>query len=167
MTEVNDLQARSVSETRVELPQLMLPQDTNPAGHIHGGVILKYIDTAAAIVAMRHSRCNAVTAAIDRMDFIKPVFVGELVHFKASLNWVGKSSMEVGVSVEGENLFTGEFRHCASAYVTFVALDGNGRPRSVPPLLLETEEDRRRNGEAAMRQEMRTQQKLKMEMNRS
>ncbi len=148
------LPPRPSSETRVVLAQLMLPQDTNPAGHIHGGVILKYIDTAAAMVAMRHARGNAVTASIDRLDFLKPVYVGELVHFKASLNWVGRSSMIVGVRVEGENLFTGEIRHTASAYLTFVALNPRGKPMPVPPLLLEDETDKRRFQEAAVRQEI-------------
>jgi len=161
------MEGKPVSASRIALTQHMLPQDTNPAGHIHGGVILKYIDTAAGIVAMRHCRGNAVTAAIDRVDFLKPVFVGDLVHFRASLNWVGRSSMEVGVSVWGENLFTGDLRHTASAYVTYVALDCNGKPCNVPPLILEDDDDRRRNQEAAMRQEMWKAQKLKMQANRS
>lgn len=161
------MEGKTVRASSTTLTQLMLPQDTNPAGHIHGGVILKYIDTAGGIVAMRHCRGNAVTAALDRMDFLKPVFVGELVFFRASLNWVGHSSMEVGVSVWGENLFTGEQRHTASAYLTYVALGRNGKPRSVPPLILETEEEVRRNREAAMRQEMWKAQKRRMQENRS
>ncbi len=162
----SEAQAKTVSHSRMVLTQLMLPQDTNPAGHIHGGVILKYIDTAGGIVAMRHCSGNAVTAAIDRVDFLKPVHVGELVHFRASLNWVGRSSMEVGVSVWGENIFTGEMRHTASAYLTYVALDMDGKPTLVPPLLLETEDDKRRNKEAAMRQELWKKQKLNMQKNR-
>lgn len=161
------MEAKTVGASRLTLTQLMLPQDTNPAGHIHGGVILHYIDTAGGIVAMRHCQGNAVTAAIDRVDLLKPVYVGELVHFKASLNWVGRTSMEVGVCVEGENVFTGEMRHTASAYLTYVALDREGRPTPVPPLLLETDEDRRRNAEAAMRQELWKRQKQSMLQNRS
>ncbi len=161
------MEGKPVSASRISLTQHMLPQDTNPAGHIHGGVILKYIDTAAGIVAMRHCRGNAVTAAIDRVDFLKPVFVGDLAHFHASLNWVGHSSMEVGVSVWGENLFSGDFRHTASAYVTYVALGADGRPCCVPPLILETADDKRRNEEATMRQELWKAQKLKMRENRS
>lgn len=160
------MDAKPASASSIVLTQHMLPQDTNPAGHIHGGVILKHIDTAAGIVAMRHCRSNAVTAAIDRVDFLKPVFVGDLVHFRASLNWVGRSSMEVGVSVWGENLFTGDMRHTSSAYVTYVALGPDGKPCPVPGLLLETEEEERRNQEAAMRQEMWKAQKQKMQENR-
>ncbi len=155
------LLAKSPAETRVVMSQFMLPQDTNPAGHIHGGVILKYIDTAAAMVAMRHAHGNAVTASIDRVDFIMPVYVGELAHFKACLNWVGRSSMVVGVRVEGENLFTGERRHTASAYLTFVALDGNGKPCPIPSIRLETETDKRRFDEAATRQDVWKQHRQK------
>lgn len=161
------MEGKPVSDSQIVLTQHMLPQDTNPAGHIHGGVILKHIDTAAGIVAMRHCRGNAVTAAIDRVDFLKPVFVGDLVHFRASMNWVGHSSMEVGVSVWGENLFTGDYRHTASAYVTYVALGCDGKPCNVPQLILLTEEEKRRNQEASMRQEMWKAQKLKMRANRS
>ncbi|MFW5735331.1 MAG: acyl-CoA thioesterase [Oceanidesulfovibrio sp.] len=137
------------------MTHLVLPQDANPLGHGHGGVILKHIDTAAGMVAMRHVRGNAVTASIDRVDFIRPVFVGELVHLKANLNGVGKTSMEVGVRVEAENLSTGEVRYTNSAYLTFVALTEDGKPLEVPPLIPETDEDVRRQDEAAERRRMR------------
>jgi uncharacterized protein (TIGR00369 family) len=133
----------------------MNPHDANPAGNVHGGVIMKLIDTAAAVVASRHARTNTVTASIDRLDFHHPVFVGDLVFFKASLNMVGRTSLEVGVRVEAENLTRGEVTHTASAYLTYVALDEEGRPRSVPPLILETEEETRRNHEANRRRELR------------
>jgi len=146
---------KTVSENRVVMSYFTLPQDANPAGNIHGGVILKHIDECAAMVAMRHIRGNAVTASIDRVDFLRPVFIGELVTFKASLNLVGKTSMEIGVRVEAENLFTGEVRHTASAYLTYVALDKDHKPTGVPPLILETDEDKRRNIEAQRRREAR------------
>ncbi|MBN2139519.1 MAG: acyl-CoA thioesterase [Desulfovibrionaceae bacterium] len=133
----------------------VLPQDANPSGNLHGGVILRHIDTAGGVVAMRHCRGNAVTASIDRMDFLQPAFVGELLHFKASLNLVGRTSMEIGVRVEAENLFTGHFRHTGSAYLTYVALDKDGRPAPVPPLILDTETAKRRHREAEMRREAR------------
>ncbi len=139
------------------MAQLMNPQDANPAGNVHGGVIMKLIDTAAGAVAIRHSRSNAVTASVDRLSFHSPIFIGDLVMFKASLNMVGKSSMEIGVRVESENLRTGEIRHTASAYLTYVALGDDGRPVTVPPLILETEEDERRNCEAEKRKEQRLQ----------
>ncbi|RMG85828.1 MAG: acyl-CoA thioesterase [Candidatus Dadabacteria bacterium] len=156
---------RRVSETRVEVAEMMLPQHANLAGNVHGGMIMKMIDDAAGVVAFRHCRGNAVTASIDRLDFHAPVYVGNLVVLKASMNYVGRTSMEVGVRVEAEDPKTGVVRHTASAYLTFVALDDEGKPRPVPPLILETEEDRRR-WEAALRrreERMRTRSILKAE----
>jgi len=122
-------------------------------------VIMRFIDTAAAVVAARHSRSNVVTASIDRLDFHHPVFVGDLLFFKCSLNLVGRTSMEVGVRVESENLLTGAIEHTASAYLTFVALDEKGKPREVPPLILETRDEERRNMEAKKRREVRLAEK--------
>ncbi len=141
------------------MAQVMNPQDANPAGNVHGGVIMKLIDTAAGTVAVRHARANVVTASIDRLDFHQPVFIGNLVTLKASMNYVGRTSMEVGVRVEAENLLTGEVRHTSSAYLTFVALDRDGHPIVVPPLALDTDEDIRRNREAKARREMRIQER--------
>ncbi|AFM23245.1 acyl-CoA thioesterase [Desulfomonile tiedjei] len=159
------MQSKTVRETSITMAVQMNPEDTNPVGHVHGGVIMKYVDTAAGVVAIRHARNNAVTASIDRLDFHYPVFVGDLLILKASLNYVGKSSMEVGVRVEAENLLTGEVRHTASAYLTFVALDKNGKPIPVPALQPETEEERRRNCEAVVRRKHRMEQKLREEKN--
>ena len=139
--------------------QLMTPQDVNSAGNVHGGVVMKLIDTAASVVANRHSRANSVTASIDKLDFINPVFVGDLVILKANLNLVGKSSMEIGVFVESENLITGEIRHTASAYVIMVALDKDGKPAPIPSLILETEEEMRRNREAEARRKIRLEER--------
>ncbi len=149
------MQPKRKEESSITMSQRLLPQDTNPAGNIHGGVILKQIDLTAATVAMRHARCNCVTASIDRIDFLRPVHVGELVRFKASLNYVGHTSMEVGVRVEAENLITGDVRYTNSAYLTFVALDADGHPTPVPGLLLETGEDHRRWREAEQRRQAR------------
>ena len=149
------MEGKRVKDSSVTIAQVMIPQDANPAGNVHGGVIMKLIDTAAAVVASRHARSNTVTVSIDRLDFHHPVFVGDLLFFKAGLNMVGRTSMEVGVRVESENLITGEVRHTASAYLTFVALDKEGRPQSVPQLSLETEEEMRRNREARTRRAMR------------
>jgi len=149
------MKERAVKETSITIAQVMLPQDTNPAGNVHGGVIMKLIDTAAAVVASRHARCNTVTASIDRLVFHHPVFVGDVLFLKACLNMVGKSSMEVGVRVEAENYLTGQVRHTASAYLTFVALDEKGRPKEVPGLMPETEAEKRRYREALIRKKMR------------
>ena len=139
----------------------MLPQDTNPAGNVHGGSVMKFIDNAAASVAIRHTRGNAVTASVDRLDFHNPVFLGNLLTLKASLNLVGRTSMEVGVRVEAEDPYTGVVTHTASAYLTLVALDENGRPREVPGLILETEDEKRRNRAALARRAMRTEERKK------
>jgi acyl-CoA hydrolase len=153
------MEGKGVKDSSVTMAQMMIPQDANPAGTVHGGVVVKIIDEAAGVVAARHSRSNVVTASIDRMDFHNPVFVGDVLFVKASLNLVGRTSMEIGVRVEAENLLTGEVRHAASAYLTYVALDEQGRPREVPPLILETEEEKRRNREARARREIRLAEK--------
>lgn len=153
------MEGKRIKDSLVTLAQVMIPEDANPAGNVHGGVIMKLIDTTAGVVAVRHARCNAVTASIDRLDFHNPVFVGNLVFFKGSLNMVGKTSMEVGVRVEAEDVITGEVRHTASAYLTFVALDTQGKPHPVPPLLFETEEEVRRNREALVRRQIRLAEK--------
>jgi uncharacterized protein (TIGR00369 family) len=155
------MEGKTVAHSSVVMSQAMIPQDANPAGNVHGGVIMKLIDTAGAVVASRHARANVVTASIDRLDFLHPVFIGDFVTLRASLNFVGKTSMEVGVRVEAENLLTGETRHTSTAYLTFVALDGNGRPIALPPLILEIEEEQRRNGEANVRRENRLAEKGK------
>ena len=111
------MNGKTVQESAVTIAQVMIPQDTNPSGNVHGGIIMKLIDTAAAVVASRHARSNVVTASIDRLDFHHPVFVGDLLILKASLNLVGRTSMEIGVRVEAENLKSGEVRHTASAYL--------------------------------------------------
>lgn len=155
------MEGKRVGESSVVMSQLMSPQDTNISGNVHGGVIMKLIDTVAGVVAVRHARSNAVTASIDRLDFHHPVFVGDILTLTAGLNLVGRTSMEVGVRVEAENLITGEKRHTASAYLTYVALDGNGRPMPLPPLILETDGERRRNMEAKARRETRLVEKRK------
>lgn len=149
------MEGKTVKESSIAMARVMNPQDVNSAGNVHGGVIMKLIDEAAGAVANRHARTNAVTASVDRLDFHHPVFVGELVTLKASLNLVGRTSMEIGVRVESENLMTGEVRHTASAYLTYVALGKGGRPVVVPPLILETDEEIRRNREALVRRENR------------
>lgn len=155
------IKGKTVKETSVTTAIQMNPEDANPVGNVHGGVIMKHVDTVAGVVAIRHSRKNAVTASIDRLDFHIPVFVGDLLILKAALNMVGKSSMEVGVRVEAENLLTGEIRHAASAYLTFVALDEKGRPCSVPPLIPESPDEKRRNCEALVRKRNRMEQKAR------
>jgi len=149
------MQGKKVSETSVIMVQPTTPQDANQAGNVHGGVIMKLIDMAGAIVAQRHTRINVVTASVDRIDFLHPVFIGDVLFLKASLNLVGRTSMEVGVRVESENPITGEIRNTASAFLTYVALDESGKPTEVAPLILETDDEKRRNQDAQARREAR------------
>lgn len=152
---------KSAQDSRVIISKVMLPQDANPAGIVHGGVIMKEIDNAAGVVAVRHTRRVCVTASIDRLDFHNPCFIGNLVTVKSSMNMTGKTSMEIGVRVETEDLFAGTKVHLASAYLTFVALDDNRKPVKVPPLHLVGPEDVRRNKEAIARRELRLTEKRK------
>jgi len=152
---------KRAGETSVVMAQVMNPLDANPAGNVHGGAIMKLIDTVAGAVAVRHARTNVVTASIDRLDFHSPVFIGDLLTLKAGLNMVGRTSMEVGVRVETENLVTGKVRHTASAYLTMVALGPDGRPMEITPLILETDEQVRRNREAEARRRMRLEERKK------
>jgi uncharacterized protein (TIGR00369 family) len=133
----------------------MNPGDANPTGNVHGGTIMKLVDTAAGVCAMRHCRTRVVTVTVDSMTFLHPVFVGNVVTVNASVNDVGTTSMEVGVRVEAENIRTGEVRHTSSAYLVFVALDDEGNPTQVPPLLVETEAEKRRQAHAKIRRETR------------
>ena len=146
---------KTVNVSRVTVSQVMQPADANPAGNVHGGTIMKLIDNAAGVVAFRHSRCNSVTASVDQIDFHFPAFIGDLLIIKASLNLVGKTSMEIGARVESENLLTGKTRHIASAYLTFVALDKNLKPVQVPGLILETDKEKKRNADAQARRKAR------------
>lgn len=133
------------------MAHMMLPQHANPAGNVHGGNIMKFIDDAAGVVAAKHARTNTVTASIDRVDFHRPVFIGNLLILKASLNATGRTSMEIGVRVEAEDLLSGEVKHIASAYMTFVSLNADGRPTPVATYTPTTEEGIRRAHEAMHR----------------
>jgi uncharacterized protein (TIGR00369 family) len=152
---------KTVKDSRVTVSQVMQPADANPAGNVHGGTIMKLIDNAAGVVAFRHSRCNSVTASVDQIDFHYPAFIGDLLTIKASLNLVGRTSMEIGARVESENLLTGQTRHIASAYLTFVSLDNNLKPVLVPGLIFETEKEKQRNQAAQARREIRLAEKFK------
>jgi acyl-CoA hydrolase len=145
-------QAKRIRDSRVSIGQVMLPTDANPHGNVQGGVIMKLVDEAGAIAAVRHSRRNVVTVAVDSMSFLSPIYVGNLVTLTASLSYVGRTSMEVEVLVQAEDPLTGEKTHTNSAYVVYVALDESGRPCEVPALLAETEEERERIARGKERQ---------------
>ena len=137
----------------------MMPQHSNNLDHVFGGVILAMMDTASAVSAIRHARMNCVTVSVDRVDFREPIHVGDLVIMKCSVNFVGRTSMEVGVRVEAENLQTGIRRHTNSCYLTFVAIDRNGRPVEVPRLIAETEDEIRRFEAARARRQRRLEER--------
>ena len=150
---------RTVVESQHESSQIMMPGDANNLGHVFGGVILAMMDSTAAVAAIRHSRSACVTASIDRVDFREPIHLGDLVVMKASVNYVGRTSMEVGVRVEAEDLQTGTRRHTNSCYLTFVAVDHNGRPTEVPELKPETPDESRRYQAAAERRRRRLEER--------
>jgi uncharacterized protein (TIGR00369 family) len=133
----------------------MLPSDANPYGNVHGGEIMKLIDACAGAAATRHARGRVVTARLDELSFLAPVYVGDLVTATASVNHVGRSSMEVGVRVDAEDLLTGKTAHVASAYLVFVSTDDHGKPVPLPPLLAETDDERRRMKAAEERRVLR------------
>jgi uncharacterized protein (TIGR00369 family) len=147
---------KAVRDSQVELSQGMGIEDANLAGFVHGGVIMKLVDSAGGLAAIRHARGMVVTAAIDEMVFIEPIQLGSLVTVKASVNLVGRTSMEVGVRVETEDVMTGGRAHASSAYLVFVAIDmETGKPRSVPGLIAESPVEKRRMREAQIRREAR------------
>lgn len=135
--------------------RLMMPTDGNILGNVFGGAIMRYMDEVAGIVAFHHARKNVVTASIDRMDFYAPVYVGNLLILKAAVNFVGRTSMEVGVRIEAEDPLTGTTTHTGSCYLTFVALDADGRPTPVEPLIPVTADEKRRFREAQARRRAR------------
>jgi acyl-CoA hydrolase len=137
----------------------MMPQDANILGHVFGGVILGMMDKTAAVAAFRHGRLNCVTASIDRVDFREPIHVGDLVVMKASVNFAGRTSMEVGVRVEAEDLLTGSRRHTNSCYLTFVAIDRNGRPTEIPMIRPESDDEVRRFEAAQARRRRRLEER--------
>jgi acyl-CoA hydrolase len=150
---------KTVRESQHETSELMMPQHANNMGHVFGGVILSMMDKTGAIAAFRHSRAAVTTASIARVDFREPIHLGDLVVMKASVNFVGRSSMEVGVRVEAEDLMTGVRRHTNSCYLTFVAIDRNGRPIEVAGLRPETDEEQRRYAAAETRRAARLKER--------
>src|SRR5579883_2778325 len=149
------MEGKPVRESLSEYSELALPNDLNGLGNVLGGKVMHLVDLAAAMAGMRHARRPIVTAALDSMRFLHPVKVGQLIVLRASVNRVFNTSMEIGVKVETETLLTGVKLHTCSAYLTFVALDENGKPAPIPPVIPETEEEHRRFREAGERREYR------------
>lgn len=158
-----DLQARAVRESQSEMAEVVLPNDANPLNALLGGRLMHWIDVAGALAAHRHAKSYVVTASIDHMDFLTPVHVGDLVILRSTVNRAFNTSMEVGVKAFVENYITGERRVVSTAYLTFVAVDRHGRRRSVPPVIAETDEEKRRYEDAGRRREHRTAERARKE----
>jgi len=146
---------RFVRESISEYSEFALPNDANTLGNVLGGKVMHLVDLAAALAAVRHSRCAVVTASVDHMNFLHQIHIGQLIILRSSVNRVFRTSMEVGVRVEVENLVSGEIRHTSSEYLTFVAIDKTGNRVAVPQVIPETEEEKRRYEEAGERRTYR------------
>jgi acyl-CoA hydrolase len=149
------LHPKTVSESKSEMTEIVLPNDTNPLNALLGGRLMHWIDMAGAMAAHRHSHHFTVTASIDHMDFLVPAHVGDIVVLRSSVNRAFNTSMEVGVKVWVENYITGQNKHVSSAYLTFVAIDVAGNRKQVPPVVPQTEEEKRRYEDAGRRREIR------------
>ncbi len=156
---MTDRAVRPVSASQHVTSELIMPHDANILGHAFGGTIMAMVDKAAAVAAFRHARTACVTASIDRVDFREPIHVGDLVTCKASVNYVGTSSMEIGVRVEAEDLIGGNLRHTNTSYLTFVAVDRNGRPVPIALVKPETPEQERRYQAAQARRRRRLEER--------
>lgn len=154
-----DLAPRPVSSSQATMSELMMPHHANNMGNVFGGVILSLIDRVAAVAATRHARRQCVTVSVDRVDFLQPIYMSELVTARASVNFAGHTSMEVGISIEAENLLTGERRHTNSCYVTYVAIGDDGKPAPVPQVIPETEDQKRRYRAAEERRARRLKER--------
>lgn len=159
---VQNIIKKTVQESEAETTIVMLPSDANPLGNVFGGMILKYVDLLAGLVAKRHAgHANIVTASIDSMTFLKPVYIGNALILKAKINYVRRSSMEVEVKIEAEDLNKSQKVHTGTAYVTLVALDERGKPTEVPKLILRNEEEEKRfqEGEERMTARLKSRKK--------
>lgn len=161
-----DVEPRSVAESQTTLVQLMEISHANIGGIVHGGEVMKLVDTAAGLAAIKHAGGMCVTVSIDQMSFLHPVHVGDLVTVKASVNDVGTTSLEIGVRVEVEDVLSRERKHTSSAYLVFVALDEEGKPRPVPPLVAEGVVQQRRRREARIRRQTRLAHRRAIESQR-
>ena len=165
MTPARRRLSRAVKDSQHESSELMMPHHANNLGHVFGGVVLSLMDKTAAVAALRHARKTVVTVSIDRVDFREPIRIGDLVVMKASVNYVGRTSMEVGVRVEAEDLLSGKRRHTNSCYLTFVAVDGRGRPVEAPAVKPVTRLEKRRYVAAQARRQRRLDERTQEERN--
>jgi len=153
----DNMEPKTIAFSTITVVQQMMDVDANIAGNVHGGSIMKLVDNTACMVGMRHTGGNAVTVSLDRLDFHSPVYVGDILRIKTSVNYVGSTSMEIGARIEAEAVLTGEVRHTASAYLTFVSLDPEGKPRIIPQIICETDKEKDRFSAALKRKEKRSE----------
>lgn len=156
---MTELLTRRVADSALETSYLVLPEHTNAMGNIFGGTVMAWIDMLAACIALRHCRMQVVTASMDDLHFINPIKLGDLVILQGSVNFTGRTSLEIGVKITAENPITGVQLHTASAYLTFVGLDDAGRPIPVPTLVPESETDKRRFNDGRLRRDFRIERK--------
>ena len=159
MEENKNLPGRPVRESQSEMAEVVLPNDANPLGSLLGGRLMHFIDLAGAMAAHRHAKAYVVTASMDHIDFLAPVHVGDLLILRSSVNRAFRTSMEVGVKCFVENYIAGTTRHIASAFLTFVAVDRNGHRLPVPPVIPETDEEKRRYDDALRRRQNREKER--------
>ena len=150
---------KTVRNSQVEMIEIVFPNDANPLGNIFGGRVMQLIDIIGSVSAMRHCRNSVVTASMDKLDFLSPAYVGEILILRASVNYVARTSMEVGVKVTAENPLTGEHRHTGSAYLTYVAIDKTGKPVPISPIAPETPDEQRRFRQAEQRRAARLRER--------
>ena len=160
------VEGKPVRESAYEYSELALPNDSNGLGNVLGGKVMHLVDLAAAIAGLRHARNPVVTASVDNLNFLHPVHIGELIILRAAVNRVFRTSMEIGVKVMTEKLLTGERRHTCSAYLTFVAIDTQGKAIPIVPVIPETEAEKRRYWQAAERREARLELRNKLRADR-
>ncbi len=149
------MKSKSPEESKVVLVHEALPEDANAQGNVHGGVVMKLMDAAAGVVAKRHCRRNVVTARVDSLEFLSPIYIGDLIIVKARLTYTGKTSMEIEVKVESENMISSKIMATTSAFITMVALDEKGKPTNIPPILLNSDDEKRLYEDAKKRVEVR------------
>ncbi len=154
-----NLDPRPMSASRATMTELMMPHMANNMGNVFGGVVLSLMDRVASVAAIRHAQAQCVTVSMDRVDFKEPIHLGELLTAKANVNYVGRTSLEVGVQVLAENIVTGVTRHTNSSYLTFVAIDDQGRPKPVPPVAPESDDEKRWYEAAKRRRERRIKER--------
>jgi len=155
LSRVGELQSKPVSASTAEVIQVVQPEDVNPMGVAFGGKVMQWMDLAGAVAATRHSRRPVVTASIDHLSFLAPIHIGDFVIIKAAVNYAGTTSMEVGVTIESEDPMTGQRHHTTRGYLTFVALDGRGKPVKIPKVIPESEIEKQRYEEARRRRELK------------